>query len=456
MSTLPESSAPQAEPTTSPFESFALDPRILEAVRDLGFTEPTPIQVEAMPPLLRGQDVIGGARTGSGKTAAFGLPLLEKVKEGGSAVRALVLAPTRELALQVTDAIRSYAKHLPIRLVTIYGGASYRPQLDALRRGVTVVVGTPGRVLDHVDRGTLDLSSLELLVLDEADEMLRMGFIEDVERVLEASPKGRQIALFSATMPPPIRRVAASHLRDPLAIQVEQSALTVEHIAQRWLLVPQLHKFEALQRVLAGEERGTTLIFARTRAGCAEIADKLAADGISVDALHGDLNQAARERVLLRLRNRRLDVVVATDVAARGIDVDHITHVLNLDLPIDPEIYVHRIGRTGRAGRAGSAISFITPGEMRRLRILERAVKMRIEPMPVPTDADIALRKVARLREKIIARGAEEPSERALELARSLIEDGDSAEQVLADALRVLADAEGMNLDRKPDASAPA
>ncbi|HJL49182.1 MAG TPA: DEAD/DEAH box helicase, partial [Polyangiaceae bacterium LLY-WYZ-15_(1-7)] len=356
--------------TAGAFDAFGFDPRIVHALGAIGFDAPTPIQAEAMPPLLEGRDVIGRARTGSGKTAAFGLPLLQRVvataRPDSDGVRALVLTPTRELALQVTKALRSFAEGLPIEMVTVYGGAAYGPQLKALRRGVPIVVGTPGRVLDHVERGTLDLSALELLVLDEADEMLRMGFFEDVERVFERAPDSRQVALFSATMPPPIQAVAENRLPDPIEVQVEDSALSVDHIEQRGILVPERHKLDALERLLAAEPLTGAIVFCRTRAGCAETADALAKRGLSVDALHGDLNQAARERVLMRFRAGRLQVVVATDVAARGIDVDTVSHVITYDLPPAPEEYVHRIGRTGRAGRDGVAISLVTPRERGR------------------------------------------------------------------------------------------
>jgi ATP-dependent RNA helicase DeaD len=395
-------SGSEAAPDEPGFASFGLDPRIVAAIESMGFDQPTPIQREAIPTLLSGRDVLGRARTGSGKTAAFGLPMLERVKSGGRQVRGLVLAPTRELALQVTTALQDFAQKLPVRLVTVYGGASYGPQLSALRDGVSVVVGTPGRVLDYLDRGALDLSQLEMLVLDEADEMLRMGFIDDVERVLQAAPSTCQIALFSATMPDPIRRVANAHLKNPVEVQVESSALSVGHIEQRYVVVPQGHKAEALARVLAAKTEGTTIVFARTRAGAAEASDVLANRGLPVDALHGDLNQGARERVIARLRAGRLGIVVATDVAARGLDIDHVTHVINLDLPPRAEEYVHRIGRTGRAGREGHAISFVTPSEESRLRSFQRMLKVTIAPMDVPSDAAIARARKARLRSQLL------------------------------------------------------
>ncbi|MFT4624249.1 MAG: ATP-dependent RNA helicase DeaD [Myxococcota bacterium] len=371
-----------------PFSDFPLDPRILRAIEVLGFESTTAIQAASLPPLLEGHDVIGRARTGSGKTAAFGVPLLQRVADGADSPRVLVLSPTRELALQVTEALRGLARFLPVRIATIYGGTPYPPQLRALKSSC-VVVGTPGRLIDHLDRGTLDLSNIEMLVLDEADEMLRMGFFEDVNKLLDATPEGRQMVLFSATMPPVIKRLIEARTQDLVTIQVENEALSTGHIEQQWMRVPQRFKLDALSRVLRGVERDTTLVFARTRAGCAEVADALAQQGFSADALHGDLNQSARERVLGRLRARQLDVVIATDVAARGIDVDHITHVINLDLPTDTEAYVHRIGRTGRVGRKGTAIAFVTPREVRYIRELERRLKVQIKPANVPSDSDI-------------------------------------------------------------------
>ena len=371
------------------FTQFELDPALLEAVADLGFENATPIQAETIPLLLSGKDVIAQARTGSGKTAAFGLPMLDHLKEGGRSVRALVLCPTRELALQVSDAIRSFAVGLPVRGLAVYGGAPYPPQLRALKEGATVVVGTPGRVIDHLDRGTLKLGEVEMLVLDEADEMLRMGFLESVERILEALPEQRQVALFSATMPAPIARVAKRFLTDPVTVKVESSALSVDHIDQCWVRVKSRRKLDVLQRILAVDPHDATLVFTRTRKGCAEVAEGLVAAGIPADAIHGDLNQHARERVLSRLRSGALSVLVATDVAARGLDVNHLTRVINYDYPSDSETYVHRIGRTGRAGKQGVAVTLVTPAEQRKLRYLERAIKYDLEEKQPPTRKQI-------------------------------------------------------------------
>ena len=389
--------------------------------------------------------MVGGARTGSGKTAAFALPLLHRLIEGGGKVRALVLAPTRELALQVSEAMSTYARGTPIRLLTIYGGTPYPPQLRALHRGVDVVVGTPGRVLDLAERGALDLSGIEVLVLDEADEMLHLGFIEDIERVLAMAPDERQVALFSATMPPPIRKVADAHLKNPVSVQVESRALSVDHVTQFYVRVPVRHKLDALQRLLDAEQCEAALVFARTKASCAQIADTLAQRGRSVDALHGDLSQAARERVLMRLRKKRLVVLVATDVAARGIDVNHISHVINYDLPHNAEAYLHRIGRTARAGRSGVAITLVPPKERRRMKFFENFLKTTIEELPVPTNADIARSQrkgLGRSLADVLGTDGVLDEERAWlkELAE---ENGLELEDVAAAAIRLLAASRG-------------
>ncbi|MEE2750073.1 MAG: DEAD/DEAH box helicase [Myxococcota bacterium] len=372
------------------FLEFGLDPAILSAVEKLGFENATSVQAETIPTLMEGRDMIGQARTGSGKTAAFGLPMLERVKEGGKNVRGLVLAPTRELAMQVAEALRSFAKDLPVRVVAIYGGAPYPPQLKALKNGATIVVGTPGRVIDHMERGTLKLQHVEFMALDEADEMLRMGFIEAVEQVLEALPDERQVALFSATMPKPIQRVSKRFLNNPATIEVETEALSVDHIEQYWIRVPQRHKLDCLRRILQGDPGGATLIFTRTRVGCAEVAEGLQRCGIAADAIHGDLNQSARERVLNRLRSKSLTVLVATDVAARGLDVSHLTRVINCDFPDGPEPYVHRIGRTGRAGAKGLAITLVTPSQQGRLRQLKKTIRFDIQETHPPSNAEVA------------------------------------------------------------------
>lgn len=439
----------------SSFTCFDLDAQLLEAVAKLGFTDPTPIQKRAIPALLSGSDVIGRARTGSGKTAAFGLPLLHNVSGiRGAGVKALVVTPTRELALQVTDALQSYSRGTNTRFVTIYGGSSYGPQLHGLRAGAPVVVGTPGRLLDHLKKGTLDLSGVEMVVLDEADEMLQMGFIEDIGTLLDATPETRQVALFSATMPAPIRRVAAKYLKDPVEVQVDGGAHAVDHIDQFGIVVPHRFKLDALERVLRSKDQGATLVFAQTRVGCAAAADALSKRGFAVDCLHGDMTQPLRERVLGKFRRRQLDVVVATDVASRGIDVEHITLVVNLDLPRTTETYVHRIGRTGRAGRAGTAISFVTHAERRQVNQLERSLQTTIQPIPVPTDADIAQRHQVKLHTDLKA-ALEGPSEHLGELS-DFLQAGDwTAEDLALAAVRLLAAERGLKLDEQPSSEPP-
>ena len=387
----------------STFDDLALNEAIVTAVTKLGFETATPIQAATIPTLLRDVDIIGQARTGSGKTAAFGLPMLHKLADGGKNPRGLILAPTRELALQVSDAMRSFAKGLPVRIVTIYGGAPYPPQLKALRNGATIVVGTPGRVIDHIERGTLDLKSVEMFVLDEADEMLRMGFIEAVEQVLETLPAERQIALFSATMPPVIQKVAKRFLSEPETVKVEATSLSTDHIQQFWIRAPARHKPDTLTRLLLAEPSGYTLVFCRTRRGCAEVADGLTKRGVAADAIHGDLNQAARERVINRMRAKSLHVLVATDVAARGIDVSHLTRVINYDYPSSAEVYTHRIGRTGRAGAEGTAITLVTPSEQRKLRFLKKAIKYDIAETSPPSNADIANQQRSILWDELVA-----------------------------------------------------
>lgn len=428
------------------FEDFGLDPKIVDATRAMGFETPTPIQIAAIPVLMEGHDVIGGARTGSGKTAAFGLPMIHKVRDVTRGVHALVLVPTRELAIQVSAALVEMSAKTRVDVLTIYGGASYQPQFKGLSKGIPIVVGTPGRIIDHLEKGSLDLSKLEMLVLDEADEMLRMGFIEDVERILEATPETRQIALFSATLPPPIARVAKRHLKNPVHVDVEDEELTSHHIKQFHVMVPHSHKHDALNRVLKGTVHDAVLVFARTRASCAEVAEKLNFSGIAAEALHGDLSQPAREAVLTRLRNRQIKVVVATDVAARGIDIDHITFVVNYDLPGDTETYVHRIGRTGRAGRAGMAITFVTPAESRKLKIMERELKATIPALDVPSDADIANAQQATL-SQALGMVSDKELDRSRKWIESLVETGMwEVSHIAAAATALLARDRGVDL----------
>ena len=394
----PESAAKPA------FTDLGLPDGLLKALSDVGYETPSPIQAATIPPLLAGRDVLGQAQTGTGKTAAFALPILARIDAQLAAPQALVLAPTRELAIQVAEAFQKYATHLPgFHVLPIYGGQSYTPQLQALRRGVQVVVGTPGRVIDHLERGSLDLSRLRALVLDEADEMLRMGFVDDVEAVVQKCPPQRQIALFSATMPPAIKRIAQTYLRDPVEVAIKATTTTGENIRQRYWLVSGLHKLDAITRILEAETYDAMIVFARTKLGTEELAEKLSARGIAAAAINGDMDQKSRERTIQRLKDGQLDVLVATDVAARGLDVERITHVLNYDIPYDTESYVHRIGRTGRAGRSGEAILFVTPRERGMLRAIERATRQPIEPMQLPTAQDVNQQRIGRFRDRISA-----------------------------------------------------
>ncbi|GLS82317.1 DEAD/DEAH box helicase [Paraferrimonas haliotis] len=380
------------------FRDLGLADPILQALEQLGYETPTPIQSASITPLQQGKDLLGQAQTGTGKTGAFALPLLTRVDAKLNAPQILVLAPTRELAVQVAEAFQSYAKFLKgFHVMPIYGGQSMHQQLRQLSRGPQVIVGTPGRVMDHMRRGTLKLEKLRSVVLDEADEMLKMGFIDDIEWILDHTPEERQLALFSATMPDAIRRVANKHLNNPESIAIAASHTTVERIEQRFVQVAQNNKLEALSRVLEVEQTDGIIIFVRTRNSAVELAEKLEARGYAADALHGDMNQASRERAVDALKKGRLDILIATDVAARGLDVDRIEHVINYDIPYDTEAYVHRIGRTGRAGRSGNAILFVTGREMRMLRTIERATKSRIAPMPIPSPETVSERRLDRL-----------------------------------------------------------
>ncbi|MDD4887147.1 MAG: DEAD/DEAH box helicase [Thiomonas sp.] len=386
----------------SPFAELGLPEPLLQALRDVGYETPSPIQAATIPPLLAGRDVLGQAQTGTGKTAAFALPILAKIDCNARHTQALVLAPTRELAIQVAEAFARYATHLPgFNVLPIYGGQSYVPQLASLKRGAHVVVGTPGRIIDHLERGTLKLDQLAHMVLDEADEMLRMGFIDDVESILKKTPPQRQVALFSATMPSAIRRIAQTYLRDPQEITIKAATTTATHIQQRYWMVSGLHKLDALTRILEVEPFEGMIIFARTKQATEELAEKLAARGFTAAALNGDVPQALRERMVQRLKDGQLDILVATDVAARGLDVERISHVVNYDIPTDTESYVHRIGRTGRAGRSGDAILFVTPRERHLLRAIERATRQPITQMQLPSTEAVNDSRISRFMERI-------------------------------------------------------
>ena len=370
---------------SSDFESFDLHPQLLQAVDDMDYETPTPIQEQAIPALLAGRDVLGQAQTGTGKTAAFALPMLQILDTESGGVQGLVIEPTRELANQVAKAIRDYGQHRSVRVLPVYGGQSYDRQIRRLRQGVDVVVGTPGRMLDLIRKRLLDLRNVRYLVLDEADEMLSMGFIEDIEAILNETPSDRQTALFSATLPQPIRRLADRYMNSPQTIAINPGQVTVEDTEQRYYLIHQSDKLEALLRLLEVESATTTLVFTRTKIGAAELAENLYARGVPAEALHGDMAQAARERVMGHFRSGKIPVLVATDVAARGLDIDDISHVINYDVPLDPEAYVHRIGRTGRAGKRGVALTLITPRDERRLRSIEAYTMEPIARAALPT-----------------------------------------------------------------------
>ncbi|MCW8964656.1 MAG: DEAD/DEAH box helicase [Gammaproteobacteria bacterium] len=393
---------PSDQQTPPSFDSFGLSKPLLKALDHLGYETPSPIQEQCITHLLNGCDIIGQAQTGTGKTAAFALPLLQQIDIKKNHPQVLVLAPTRELAIQVAEAIQSYAHFTKgFHVLPIYGGQSYNLQLRPLKRGVHVVVGTPGRVMDHIKRGTLKLDGLKALVLDEADEMLRMGFIDDVKWVLEQIPKQRQIALFSATMPAVIRKIADQFLHDPKIVKIKSKTTTATTIRQRYWQVSGTNKLDALTRILEVEEFDGLLIFVRTKTATAELAEKLQARGFAAEAINGDIAQNSRERIITQLKNGKIDILIATDVAARGLDVERISHVVNYDIPYDPESYVHRIGRTGRAGRKGEAILFVAPRENRMLKMIEKVAGHPIEPMQLPSAKIINEQRVGAFKQKI-------------------------------------------------------
>ena len=387
---------------TVSFSQLMLPEAIVRAVTELGYETPSPIQAAAIPKLLAGENVLGQAQTGTGKTGAFALPLLARLDPTQNDPQILVLAPTRELAIQVAEAFQAYARYMPaFHVLPLYGGQSYTNQLKSLKRGSQVIVGTPGRILDHLDRGTLKLDKLRAIVLDEADEMLRMGFIDDVQTIMDATPAGRQVAMFSATMPAPIRAIAQKHLKDAEEIKIASKTSTVERIKQSYVMLDSNQKLDALTRVLEGEEYDASIVFVRTKSATEEIAEKLGARGYAVACLNGDMNQAHRELTIRKMKANQLDVIVATDVAARGLDVERISLVVNYDIPYDSEAYVHRIGRTGRAGREGKAILFVSPRERRLLRTIEHATKQPIEKMSLPSGQVIEQRRIESFREQL-------------------------------------------------------
>jgi ATP-dependent RNA helicase DeaD len=422
---------------TTTFADLQIPPAVLQAVIDVGYESPSAIQAATIPALLAGSDVVGLAQTGTGKTAAFAIPILSRIDTGSSATQALILAPTRELALQVAEAFSRYGAHLPrLNVLPIYGGSSYGVQLAGLKRGAHVVVGTPGRIIDHLERQTLDLSRVDYLVLDEADEMLTMGFAEDVERILSETPEYKQVALFSATMPAAIRKLTAKYLHDPLEVTVETKTATAENISQRYIQVAGPRKMDALTRVLEVEPFEAMIVFVRTKQATEEVAERLRARGFSAAAINGDIAQSQRERTIGALRDGGLDILVATDVAARGLDVERISHVLNYDIPQDAESYVHRIGRTGRAGRSGAALLFVSPRERHLLKSIEKATRQKLTEAQLPSVEDVNAQRVAKFADSITdALGSP-----GFELFRRLVEDYEREHDVpMADVAAALA-----------------
>ena len=418
------------------FTSLHLREELMQAIIELGYSEPTPIQEAIIPIMLKEADVIGQAQTGTGKTAAFAFPILQSFTQQRH-VQALVLAPTRELALQVADSMTQYGKYLNVRVLAVYGGQPYGPQISRLNRGVDVVVGTPGRLLDLIERNALNIKHVQTLVLDEADEMLNMGFIEDVEKILAETPSERQTALFSATLPPRIRSLANRFMRDPQPVIIKRDTLTLESTEQRYYLVHEADKTNALTRLFETEPITSALIFARTRAETSTLANELVVRGIPAEAIHGDLDQKAREAVLSRFRSNQLKVLVATDVAARGLDIEDISHVFNYHLPDDPEVYVHRIGRTGRAGKTGIAITLLSPHEKRRLREIEALTKQPIKKMELPTVVEIHRHREEQVIEKMKVWLGRERYKRELEIVQGLVEAGYDPLNVAAAALKI-------------------
>jgi len=426
------------------FSDLGLSDAVLKAVKEIGYETPSAIQAATIPTLLSGRDVVGLAQTGTGKTAAFALPILSRLDVSAKKPQALVLSPTRELALQVCEAFEQFASGMRgVHVLPVYGGQAYGVQLSALRRGVHVVVGTPGRIMDHLAKGTLDLSELKYLVLDEADEMLKMGFAEDVETILADTPDDKQVALFSATMPPQIRRISKQYLNDAEEITVKQKTTTSANTTQRYLMVSYPQKVDALTRILEVENFEGMIIFVRTKNETETLAEKLRARGYSAAAISGDVAQAQRERTVNQLKSGKLDILVATDVAARGLDVDRISHVVNYDLPIDTESYVHRIGRTGRAGRSGAAISFVTPRERRLLGAIEKATRQPLTQMQLPTLEDVNVTRLARFDDQITEALAQESRIAAFrDIIGHYVEHHDVPEADVAAALAVVAQGE--------------
>jgi ATP-dependent RNA helicase DeaD len=422
---------------TTDFSELDLQPHLLQTVTNIGYTAPTPIQSTVIPAMLAGQDVMGQSQTGSGKTAAFSLPILHHLQPGQHHVQSLVVTPTRELAIQVADAMVTYGRQTGVRVLAVYGGQPYDRQISRLKKGVDVVVGTPGRLLDLIRRNVLKLDRVVTVVLDEADEMLSMGFIVDIEAILDQTSSSRQTALFSATLPQRILRLAEKYMNAPQAFKIGCKQLTVETVEQHYCLVNEADKLAALTRLFETEPIASALIFARTRLGTTELVNELVLRGFSAEALNGDMSQDARGQVLNRFRDNKLKVLVATDVAARGLDIDDISHVFNYDLPQDPEIYVHRVGRTGRAGKTGTAITLLTPKERWGLIRIEKFTKQKINRMMLPSAEDIKLRRDSQLVEKVMVWLRRGRCSREREIVARLIDEGHDLAEVAAVALKL-------------------
>jgi ATP-dependent RNA helicase DeaD len=434
--------ATETADTVDSFADLGIEENVLRALSEVGYERPTGVQRAAIPALLEGRDLIAQSQTGTGKTAAFAVPLIQAVDPEVSDVQALVLAPTRELAVQVAETIHKLGKYRRIADLPIYGGQPIDRQLRALRRGVQVVIGTPGRIMDHMRRGTLDLSSVRVVVLDEADQMLDLGFIEDIELILEDVPEERQISLFSATLPPRIRALARKYLHDPETLTLSQERITVPEVTQQYVEVSRQGKLEALTRILDMEQPESAMVFVRTKRETDELGESLVGRGYAAEVIHGDLNQAQRERAIGAFREGRADLLVATDVAARGLDIPDVSHVINFDIPLDPEGYVHRIGRTARAGRFGVAITFITPRERGLMKTIEKLTRVRFQRVPIPSAADIAERRAQAFRESLrstIAAGHLDPY---LYIVSELGDEYDLAE-VAAGAIKLALDGQG-------------
>ncbi len=447
-------SAAPAEPAPLTFADLGLGAPVLKALSDVGYETPSAIQAATIPTLLAGRDVVGLAQTGTGKTAAFALPILDRLDVSQKTPQALVLAPTRELALQVCEAFEKYAAHVRgVHVLPVYGGQGYGVQLSALRRGVHIVVGTPGRIMDHLEKGTLDLSELKFLVLDEADEMLKMGFAEDVETILADTPATKQVALFSATMPSAIRRISQQYLNNPEEITVKTKTTTSSTITQRYLIVSYQQKIDALTRILEVENFEGMIVFARTKSATEEVAEKLRARGYSAAAINGDIAQVQRERTVNQLKSGKLDILVATDVAARGLDVERISHVVNFDIPTDTESYVHRVGRTGRAGRSGEAISFVTPRERGLVSAIERATRQPLTQMQLPSVDEVNVTRLSRFDDRITeALGNTERIDRFREIIAHYVRHHDVPEVDVAAALAAVAQGESpLLLEAEPE-----